>query len=177
MRHEPIEETYFNWLCSKVMQLNGPPTPSTTYFNLFRILHSTEFIDMIPNDDNRVEDGLELREYFLRETGYKADPDWTSTGCSILEMLIAFANRAEFDSYTDSKTWFWRFLENLDLIRFRDDHVGSFDEVHDILDRFVYRSYSYSGRGGLFPLDHAQRDQRNVEIAYQFFEYREQNPV
>lgn len=174
---EPIEEAYFNWLYSQVVTQDGPPTPSTSYLKLFRILHSTLFMETewVPNDDNRAEDGLELRTFFLNQTRYQEDLYWASSGCSVLEMLIAFANRAEFESLYDHQFWFWRFLENLDLVRFNDAYAGSFDEVSHILERFLCRTYSFSGKGGMFPLRHPHEDQRNVEIAYQFFAYCAEN--
>jgi hypothetical protein len=162
--HEPIEEVYFKWLCAKVEKLNGPPTPSLTHWKLFRILHTTEFVWFIPNDDNRIMDGLELRIYFLSESRCQDDKDWMAAGCSVLEMLIAFANRAEFMTDEPALEWFWRFIENLNLTRFTEN-------ISNVLERFVWRTYQPSGVGGLFPIRSPRRDQRLVEIWYQFCDY------
>ena len=92
---EPIESTYFNWLCAKVMQIENP-TPSLTYWNLLRELHNTEFVWLISGDDNRAADGLDLRLEFTREASLPPDPNWPYIGCSILEMFIALSSRAQF---------------------------------------------------------------------------------
>lgn len=168
---EPIEECYFNWLCAKVVnKLDAPQTPSVTYWKLLRVLHTTEFIWTVPNDDNRMEDGLELRTYFLRETGLTREKHWSAEGCSILEMLIAFAYRVEFQTDVSYVDWFWIFLENLGLIEHNDANFRP-GPVANILERFIWRTYTPSGLGGLFPLEYPHRDQRDVEIWYQFCEY------
>ena len=62
---------------------------------LLRILHKTEFVYYVPNDENRAMDGVYLREDFLSATPeYYATPDWMEMECSMLEMLIALAQRA-----------------------------------------------------------------------------------
>ena len=90
---EPIEESYFNWLCAKVLSVEVP-----IYFELMRILYRTEFVWVLERDQNRAEDGLELREDFLRETGLDPEPEWLESECSIFEMLYAFAKRANFQT-------------------------------------------------------------------------------
>lgn len=168
---EPIENLYFNWLCAKVI-FNQNPTPSLTYWRLFRKLHSTEFVWLLMGDDNRAEDGKELRVEFLIAGDIPDDPVWRSFhGCSILEMLIAFSKRAEFQTGLPAKDWFWILLENLGLSEINDASDVSDDELDTILANFVWRSYEYDGVGGLFPLENPLQDQKNLEIWYQFFDY------
>lgn len=166
---EPIESIYFNWLCAKVQRVEVP-TPSLTYWKLLRELHNTEFVWNVSMDDNRVEDGKELRLEFLRQSHMKAEERWYHVECSVLEMMIAFSRRAEFSTSTSAKEWFWIFLENLDLLEFND---ASFVQapVVDILYRFIWRTYDFDGTGGMFPIEHPRNDQRKVEIWYQFCEY------
>lgn len=170
MISEPIENEYFNWLCTKV-QKALVPTPSLTYYNLLKQLHQTEYVWLIVGDDNRVEDGVEQRLYFLSEAGISPEDDWLDSPCSVLEMLIAFSERAEFNTEMDSYFWFWHFIRNLDLIEYNDasdyDHLA----VDTVIHIFVYRKYEAEGYGGLFPLCRAKKDQTKVEIWYQFFEY------
>jgi len=170
MIHEPIEEAYFNWLCTKVCKAEVP-TPSLTYFHLLRALHGTEFVWLLSGDDNRAEDGVELRTEFLRVAFTHNDPEWMSMPCSVLEMLIALANRAAFETDRSTVYWFWTFIENLGMREFND--ASNFDprEVSDILYRLVWRTYDYEGHGGMFPLTEATHDQRKQEIWYQFCEY------
>ena len=168
---EPIEEAYFNWLYSKVARVDNP-TPSLTFLTLMRDLHSTEFVFLISGDDNRAEDGLDLRREFLRESFTAQAPNWMDIPCSVLEMFIAFSRKAHFeaDAYS-SREWFWIFLGNLSLDDLNDasDHVSEI--VSEVIDQFVWRTYRHDGYGGMFPLQQPKCDQRDVEIWYQFSEY------
>lgn len=169
---EPIESTYFNWLCAKVMMLENP-TPSLTFWKLLRELHNTEFVWLVPNDDNRVQDGLDLRPEFLTQASLERDEDFLHTACSVFEMLIAFARRIEFDTDEPLQDLFWMFVENLGLKEFNDavfDDVDPF-VISDILTNFIWRTYEPDGRGGMFPLHEPKRDQRKVEIWYQYCDY------
>jgi hypothetical protein len=125
----------------------------------------------VSGDDNRAADGEALRIDFFRESRYERDPDFLRQGCSVLEMLIAFAYRAEFATSVSAKEWFWRFLENLQLEDFNDAVEWTADDLDDVLDVFIWRSYDYLGHGGLFPMSQTDRDQTNVELWYQFHEY------
>lgn len=167
-----LEINYFKWLCKKVMYVTHP-TPSLTYWKLLRVLHSIEFVWLISGDDNRAEDGLELRDEFLFEnrTPKRLLPRGRAVSCSVLEMLIAFSQRAEFVTDVKAVDWFWEFLDNLGLTKFNDSAFEDPADIEEILDRFIWRTYSRNGEGGLFPINNAQVDQRNVEIWYQFCDY------
>lgn len=167
---EPLEETYFKWLCHKV-DSHPHPTPTLTHWTLLKILHSTEFVWMLSGDDNRAEDGMDLRREFLLESGYDEDYLFTTQGCSLLEMLIAFSRRAAFMTDQPVREWFWTFIENIGLAGQNDASRVTEEEIADILYGVVWRTYSYDGNGGLFPLDNPEHDQRDVEIWYQFCEY------
>lgn len=161
---EPIEESYFNWLCAKVVSPHV-----NTYRDLLRILHKTEFAWVVPGDRNRQEDGVELRQYFLNETGLEKDELWYNDLCSVLEVLISFADRASFQTEAPVSNWFWVFIENLNLNEFRRVPPEEAPVVEEILSTFVWRTYSEKGHGGLFPLYATNApDQRDVEIWYQF---------
>lgn len=167
---EPIESLYFNWLCAKVMQIETP-TPSLTFWKLLRELHNTEFVWLVPNDDNRGADGIDLRPEFLREASLDEDLLFNGLACSIFEMLYAFARRAEFETDQPAKEWFWIFIDNLELSEF-NDVIFNKGAIKDILSSFVWRTYEYDGKkGGLFPIHFPDRDQRKVEVWYQFCDY------
>lgn len=165
---EPIESAYFNWLCAKVSR----PDVHIRYWKLLQELHHTEFVWTVdaPMDENRAEDGLDLRREFVETTHNEPDPSWAYLGCSILEMLIAFSRRAEFVTERRSRDWFWECLKNLGIDHLSD---GVFDghDVTGILERVIWRQFEYNGEGGLFPLHDPPEDQRKVEIWYQFCEY------
>lgn len=165
---EPIEAEYFNWLCAKVLTTSG-----TSYHDLLRILYQTEFSWEVQGDKNRADDGCELRYEFLNASGWDPDPHWFDEPCSVLEMLIAFANRAAFQTDMPPQGWFWEFLENLDLAEHRHVSARDIPRIQEILLIFVSRTYDSSGYGGMFPLRKPQKDQREVEIWYQFCEYLE----
>lgn len=167
---EPIEELYFNWLYSKVAYADVP-TPSTSYWTLLRDLHATEFVWLIPGDENRAQDGLDIRMQFLTQSHLDQDPPWSDIGCSVLEMLIAFARRADWQIELGEREWFWVFLSNLGLDELNDASGNITQQVSEITDRLVWRTYSREGRGGMFPLKRTKNDQRKVEIWYQFCEY------
>lgn len=173
---EPFEHMYFNWLCAKVTTFNRQRTPSLTYWDLLRTLQNTEFIWLLSGDDNRAEDGLELRRDFILEADAPDDPEWRRhPPCSVLEMLIAFAKRAEFQTGDKASQWFWEFIDNLGLKEFNDGYGVTQEEIWEILDPFLWRTYDARGRGGMFPIDHTNGDQREVEIWYQFCHYLSDN--
>lgn len=165
---EPIEELYFNWLCAKVLD-----PYVRIYFDLMHILHTTEFVWFVPEDQNRAEDGLELRTYFLRESGNEFVEEWFNSPCSVLEMLIAFSDRASFQMDQPAKDWFWHFLNNINLDEYRQVSIDDELIIRDILHTVIWRTYREDGHGGLFPMNHTFNDQRKVEIWYQFCEYLE----
>lgn len=164
--NEPLENTYFNWLCAKVLRTSG-----STYVDLLRILYSTEFVWVISGDRNRLEDGRELKLNFLRESGLEGETDWYHEPVSVLEVLLAFAGRAYFQTDIPTKDWFWMFIANLELDDFRQVSESEEGYVRDILHTFVWRTYDENGYGGIFPMRWPRRDQREVEIWYQFSEY------
>lgn len=169
---EPIEDLYFNWLYAKVLDRPGT-TPNTRYQSLLYLLHTTEFVWTLSGDDNRAEEGKDLRRQFMREARVgRVDPEWLSMGCSVLEMLIAFARRAAFETEKPEQDWFWLMMENLGIddiseATYRENAV----RIGDVMHTLVWRTYDHLGRGGLFPLSHSDNDQRDVQIWYQFAEY------
>lgn len=129
---------------------------------------------LVLNDDNRVEDGKELRYEFLDEEGFdQVDPAWLDLGCSMFEMLVALSRRAAFDSSGSPAQWFWVFIDNLGFREFTDSRWCRRVErvASDSIDRVIFRTYEFDGRGGIFPLRHATTDQRKVELWYQMSAY------
>ena len=167
---EPLENLYFNWLCAKVIQLDNP-TPSLKYDMLFRFLHTTEYVWLIAGDDDRFEDGVELRQEFLSELGLDDNPEWDHLPCSVFEMLVALSKRCEFATDVPYIDWFWELIENLGLRPFNDAAFGNGVRVPEILYTFIWRQYDYNGRGGLFPLEHSVHDQSETPVWYQFSDY------
>lgn len=167
---EPLEETYFRWLCAKVVE----DTDRTEWIGLLRWLHMYEFVPILPGDHNRAEEGLSVRQTFLLEFDNEVGPPW-DPACSIFEMLIALANRASWQTSTPGKRWFWQFIENLGLDSYRWVEPEDAPDVEEKLYALVWRTYDDNGNGGIFPLRSTPYDQRRVEIWYQFSEYVGEN--
>ena len=167
---EPIEEVYFRWLYSLVASVDVP-TPSLNYWRLMSALHNTEFVWVVVGDHNRAEDGVDIRMDFLRTSNVDVDPEWFDLPCSLLEMLIGFSRKVEFETDTPARDWFWIFLSNLGIAKFSDSALNTEATTQMVIDRLIWRTYRSDGQGGLFPLGRSRKDQRKVEIWYQFCDY------
>jgi hypothetical protein len=169
---EPIDDLYLNWLYAKVAYSDAPSSPSVSYHKLLQTLHSIEFVWVVTMDENRAQDGLELRNEFINQANIRdATYEWCNMPCSVLEMLIAFSRQASFETEYSSEEWFWVFLTNLGLSEQHDSSAGLSALVAEVIDRVIWRTYDSDGHGGLFPLDDPKQDQRGVEIWHQFCEY------
>lgn len=177
MAYEVLDEKYFQWMCEKV-STDGCPDASQ-YQKLLNYLNSREFIYILDMDGNRYADGIDLRYRFGYESKIPSDRisvDLDTSSCSILEMMVALANRCEEQIMSNSDIgnrtgmWFWSMIANLGLEYMDDDH---FDKrtAGRIISRFLNRKYGYYGEGGLFTVWDCKRDLREVEIWYQMMWY------
>ena len=159
-----IDYEYYEWLTSHV----GITHYGKTYNDLFEAMHNVEFHWTVPNDDNRVQDGLDLRVEFLngRKTPLNLE------GATLLEILISLSRRTAFTAGGSPKKWAWRLIKNLRLNN-KSDPLTEKDlaKVNDVLDALVWRTYQKNGRGGFFPLNNPEEDQTKVEIWYQMNKY------
>ena len=88
------------------------------YSQLLEYLHNTNFIWTLQGDDNRAEDGKALRNRFIDQTDYLDYDILISRPCSVLEMMIAFAERIDVDIMDNAYSisyWFWLMIEKLEL--------------------------------------------------------------
>lgn len=170
--NEPLDELYFKWLYSQVGNAKLK-NPDRTHWSLLRQLYSKEFIWIVPNDDNRLEDGLDLRRAFVEENGlWGHGSNWLELGCSMLEMLVALARTLAFeDESRDVGEWFWEMMRNLGLDKSTDRTPVPEDVVNEVLDDVIWRTYKRNGQGGLFPLRRARKNQCDVELWYQMNAY------
>lgn len=164
---DALDERYLEWLYDLV----GPQDDNVSHYKLMMKLLSTEFVMLVPNDDNRCADGIALRKEFMR-SGRMIRPSrqWMAMGCSVLEMLIGVARHLSFSAEGEVGEWFWILIDNLGLTRFNDHRMHD-ARVDEILERLVWRNYSYDGNGGLFPLKQPHEDQRDVELWFQMESY------
>lgn len=170
MNHD-LEEPYLEWLYGLVAS-SRERAKSRTYWTLFKQLNTKEFVWLVPNDDNRIEDGKDLRLEFLHENGETdIDINWLEQGCSMLELLLSLSRHCAFESGGTAKHWFWHLIGNLQLEECTDASGYSESAVDEVLDRVIFRQYDYHGIGGLFPLRNPEQDQREVELWYQLNAY------
>jgi len=169
-----IDEDYFDWLYKSIA--GSVKNPDRSFWLLCEQLHKKEFVWFVPNDDNRILDGIELRhEYTHNHKIAEPDQTWLDLGCSMFEMLVALSHRASFQAEGAHDEWFWRFMTNVGLRKCNDtyymDNSDVWNEVNDTLDQIIERTYQRNGQGGLFPIQSSHRDQRKIEIWYQLAAY------
>lgn len=168
-----LDELYSEWLYKQVFS-SRLQAPSKSFRNLTHILYTTEFLWIVPNDDNRIEDGKSLRHEFVSDmelTPCRADHMWFNLGCSMLELLVVLSRRLEFEIGEPIEDAFMELLDNLGLAGLNDQCDIPEEEVREILHNVIWRTYHEDGVGGLFPLDNPQEDQRKVELWYQLSAY------
>lgn len=167
---ETLDDLYLTWLYSQVGDVKER-NKSRTYWDLLGQLYSKEFVWLIPNDDNRVQDGLDLRHEWMYEQRMSAPDEWLFRNCSFLEMMVALSRRLAFEGEGHPPVWFWHLIKNLGLHECTDRSKYNQSEVDERLDIVILRLYEPNGHGGLFPLRYPKHDQRWVEIWYQMNEY------
>ena len=172
-----MNNAYFRWL----VRLIGDEYIERNYQKLLSKLYSTEYIWELDYDGNRAADGMFLRNIFAREMGVTVDFGEWNGRCSILEMMIALARKAEDDimhnpDFGDrTGYWFWTMIQNLGLDIYDDGYYFE-DEVNRILDIFMYHRYAKNGSGGgAFPVRTKTRDLRKTDLWWQMNSYLEEN--
>lgn len=178
LKNTPFEQAYFEWLYNLIIREECIPS----YWLLAKHLHRREYYWFVPNDDNRGEDGKLLRDMFVDQYNGPV-PEWFDGPCSVFEMMVGLTIRMEeilSDPTIEDRTqeWFLMFLRNLGLIEYTDGNYPYPScglQVDEAIDMLLERTYSRTGRGGLFPLQGSTNDQTKVEIWYQLMEYLAQN--
>jgi hypothetical protein len=170
----PLTEDYLRWLGPQIRDEEKFPT----YWDLFRIMFEKEFEWKIPNDHNRLEDGLDLRAEFCYANRIRAGSLRKLGQARFLEVLIALSRRMSFAASGSAQGWAWQFVTNLELNRMSDPLTRrKFLKVNDSLDTVIQRTYTPDGVGGFFPLTRPDEDQTQKEIWYQMAAYiAELNP-
>lgn len=161
-----VNDEYFEWLCESID--SGRFSKSVSYRKLLIRLHDIEFTWFVPHDDNRADDGIQLRRRYALAREDITLSDYISGPCSVLEMMVALAIRCETimdDALMGDRTgqWFWGMVHNLGLSSMIDSKFDR-DYVDDVIARLLDREYEPDGRGGLFTVKNCNYDLRTVEI-------------
>lgn len=165
----PLEERYFYWLYNKVCSILEK-NPEENFLGMLEVMYGVPFEWYVPNDDNRAEDGIDLRYEYLDEESPATDT-FLANDCSMLEMFIGMARRISFELGLATDICFWILMDNLNLTgkQFSDEFFSDAEAnvVHDAMTTINSRTYDYDGTGGLFPIFDPREDQRKVELWYQ----------
>lgn len=162
---KPFDEKYFKWLA---YQVHSNEIVVNSYIPMLRLVHDKEFAWIVPNDDNRIEDGRDLRAEYTQASRHIYDDH----GVTTLEVLVALSRRVAFNAGGEPEHWAWTLIENLRLDKYQGDlTTREIDAVNNILDTLIWRNYKRNGLGGFFPLKRPQDDQIQVEIWYQMSAY------
>lgn len=169
-----VRDDYFEWMYDLVSGFRF--APGNTYRKLLTFLHDVEFTYFVPHDENRAEDGEELRYRYCCAHSCEDLEYYLSGPCSVLEMMVALAIRCEENIMDDpiigdrTAQWFWSMVTNLGLGSMTDNKYNEW-LVNDVITRFLDRDYDYDGSGGLFRVKHWHRDMRDAEIWHQAMAY------
>ena len=164
---ERIQDEYFEWLCDLVDI--GRFAKHVSYRKLLARLHCVEFKWFIPYDDNRADDGVQLRRRYALMKDDLVITQSLNGPCTVLEMMVALAMRCEETIMDDAELgnrtgqWFWGMVHSLGLSSMQDYKFDR-DYVDEVIGRFLNREYEPDGRGGLFTVKHCPHDLRTVEI-------------
>lgn len=148
---------YYLWLDSLVNDGN--------HERLIRYLYEQPYRWQFTLDENRAAGGINLRRNYAYNNGI----DFRDVGngpCSILEMLIALADRMVDILTMEIRDWFWDLIRNLGLKQF-DDYRFDERRVTYILNGWLDRNYDSMGNGSLFPLRNYNGDVRTLDILSQ----------
>jgi len=174
---DEITNEYFDWICRLVC--NTDYSKYLSYTKLLSHLHSIKFTYSIRKDQNRAEDGRDLRWRFICGQDY---PEYYNDyltcldePCSVLEMLVALSVRCEElmdDPNLGNRTaqWFWGMIINLGIGSMTDVRYDRL-LVDAAISKFLKREYEPNGKGGLFTIRNCDCDLRSVEIWLQMCWY------
>src|SRR4051794_4815674 len=166
----PLAEDYLRWLAPQIRE--DQYAQDGSYWDLLSIMFETPFREFVPNDDNRVQDGLDLRGEFCYAQHIRVDALKNLGPCSFLEVLIGLSRRLSFAAGGTSQGWAWQLIVNLEWDRMSDPLTRrKVRKVDRILDTVMDRTYLPDGYGGFFPLTEPDEDQTQKELWYQMAAY------
>jgi hypothetical protein len=175
MTKQQLSSDYFDWMIYKIRDTRSMHGQTHRYKQLLDLLHRTPFTYLMPMDENRYIDGLELRYRYAESTGkdfQMVNSYLKNEQCSVLEMMVALALRCE-EHIMDNpakgnriSVWFWNMIDSLRLDSMID---RQFDEMYanSKIYAFLNRDYKSNGDGSLFTVRNPKQDMKDIEIWYQ----------
>lgn len=168
-----LPEDYLRWLEPQLRDEHG--NPDKTYHDLIGMMFEREFGWVIPLDQNRLVDGLDLRVEFAHAHRIRPVAMDPLGPCSFLEALVGLSRRLAFVAGKEAPGWCWILMGNLDLHRMSDPMTRyKRRKAEEIMEAAISRSYLPDGTGGFFPLAWPDGDQTQVELWYQLNSYAEE---
>lgn len=151
------------------------------YDTLLDILFRINFRWSVHNDDNRAADGIDIRYNFEQEFDIdeRSAKELSLIPCSVMEVICGLAIRMD-DTMRDPERrhidrWFWELIGNLGLLDCTNEAFErgerSLKDVEEIVDIFMDRTYDELGHGGLFPRNHCDKNQKEIELFAQMNGY------
>lgn len=141
---ESLEESYLKWLSEQCYPADEPEN----YDKVLEALHEEYYVVNTAMDENRVHDATGMREEF--ETDIGAQLELPQDQVTILEVLVALARRAEFQTaHISAAAWVRIFLLNADIL-FRDE---DYNAAADINVGHVIDLINMGGYQNILPLD------------------------
>lgn len=164
-----ICNNYFNWMVNCVT----PDRESAIlYSNLLRKLNNVPFDIFYGMDENRYQDGIDLRYRFGYDSGIcdaiiAEELDYRLA--SVLEVMVALAIRIENDIMSDYNygdrtcVWFTEMLKSLQLMDMSNNNYNE-QYIDNCVSKLLSRTYDYNGKGGLFTVNDPPEDMRKTDI-------------
>lgn len=165
--NDPTSKPYFDWIVSIATTRRFHPTWDSHDNKLLWRLFNVEFINEYELDDNRIADGICLRDRYVESTGNEYPVK--DSPCSCLELIVALAIRCEEQIMSNTEygdrtlQWVNHMLLSLELGGVNDENYNE-KYVDYILWRWMNHLYEPDGHGGLFWVRNTDKDMRTLQI-------------
>ena len=181
-----LDNHYLCWLMNQIHIEGGGPEG---YSKLCEVLQGCAFLTFVRMDENRREEGMDLRDEAEDDMntgdiyGITVDDPFPYT-CSMMELLVVMTRRMHYEMLdseyeADIGKWAVELLTNAGLSGFTnsafDKDNNTRNEAEMIIKDIVYHRYGFDGEGSMFPLRQPKYDQRTTELLTQMNNYLAEN--
>lgn len=172
---------YYAQICKRL----GVDPDTSGYSALCSLMLVSPFIAVLKSDENEIERALYARREYARKLSTKERTDFYEAmgPCSVLEIIASLVDKLSYNlinnplASDDPGALFFELMDNLGLTWLNDDAFGRDAEAcngsfEDAMQTFIYREYDENGNdGGLFPVEKAASDMREMSLHRQMEEY------